>query len=70
MVTLDAIRGEISVALSDDELERRRKEWPGPRTTAYTSGALWKYAQQVGPTRLGAVTHPGAKGESHVYADI
>jgi len=36
----------------------------------YASGALWKYAQLVGPARHGAVTHPGAKAEKHVYADI
>jgi dihydroxy-acid dehydratase len=70
VITLNAITGEISVALSDEELEHRRGEWAGPRPTLYTSGALWKYAQTVGATRLGAVTHPGAKGESHVYADI
>ena len=70
MITLDAIRGEISVALSDAELEARREAWPGPRPTIYGSGALWKYAQRVGPTRLGAVTHPGAEGERHVYADL
>jgi dihydroxy-acid dehydratase len=51
-------------------LERRRADWTGPRPTIYASGALWKYAQQVGPTRLGAVTHPGAKAERHVYADL
>ncbi len=70
MITLDAIKGEISVDLSDEELARRRAEWTGPRETIYTTGALWKYAQQVGPTRLGAVTHPGAKKEKHVYMDI
>jgi dihydroxy-acid dehydratase len=70
IITLDAVRGIISVDLSDEELDRRRKEWKGPRPTIYTSGALWKYAEQVGATRLGAVTHPGAKGESHVYADL
>jgi dihydroxy-acid dehydratase len=69
-ITLDATTGEISVDLPVEELDRRRQAWGGPRPTIYTSGALWKYAQQVGPTRLGAVTHPGAKGESHVYADI
>ena len=69
-ITLDAVRGEISVALSDAELAARRKDWKGPRPTIYGSGALWKYAQLVGPTRLGAVTHPGAKGEKHVYADL
>jgi dihydroxy-acid dehydratase len=70
MVTLDAVRGTISVDLSDEELAERRAAWAGPRPTIYTSGALWKYAKLVGPTRLGAVTHPGADGESHVYADL
>jgi dihydroxy-acid dehydratase len=70
MITLDAIRGELSVALSEAELAARWADWAGPRPTIYTSGALWKYAQQVGPTRLGAVTHPGAAAEAHVYADL
>jgi dihydroxy-acid dehydratase len=70
MITLDAIKGEISVALTEAELEERRKGWTGPRPTIYGAGALWKYAQLVGPTRLGAVTHPGGKGERHVYADL
>ncbi len=70
MITLDAIRGVISVNLSDEELERRRAEWKGPRKTGYASGAIWKYAQTVGPTRYGAVTHPGAKKERHVYMDL
>lgn len=70
VITLDAVKGEISVALTDEELEARRKDWKGPRDTIYSSGALWKYAQLVGPTYLGAVTHPGAKAEKHVYADL
>ncbi len=70
VITIDAIKGEISVALSDAELEARKKEWAGPRETIYSSGALWKYAQLVGPTRKGAVTHPGAKRERHVYMDL
>ena len=70
MITLDAVRGEISVALTEAELAARRKDWKGPRPTIYGAGALWKYAQLVGPTRLGAVTHPGARGERHVYADL
>ena len=41
-----------------------------PRKTVYTSGALYRYAQNVGPARAGAVTHPGAKAEGHMYADI
>ncbi len=70
VITIDAIKGEISVALSDEELEARKADWKGPRETIYASGTLWKYAQLVGPTRLGAVTHPGAKAERHVYMDL
>jgi dihydroxy-acid dehydratase len=70
MITIDAIKGELSVALSEDELADRRANWAGARPTNYASGALWKYAQLVGPTYKGAVTHPGATAETHVYADI
>ncbi len=70
VITIDAIKGEISVALSDEELEARKADWKGPRETLYASGTLWKYAQLVGPTRLGAVTHPGARAERHVYMDL
>ncbi len=69
MITIDALRGEISVALPDEELARRRAEWAGPRKTDYAAGALWKYAQLVGKARYGAVTHPGAAAETHVYMD-
>ncbi|XOY57022.1 MAG: dihydroxy-acid dehydratase [Rhodobacterales bacterium] len=70
MITLNARTGELSVALTDEELAERRKNWAGPRATIYASGALWKYAQLVGSTRLGALTHPGAKGEKHIYMDL
>ena len=70
MITIDATKGEISVALSDDELAARKAGWAGPRETIYATGALWKYARLVGPARFGAVTHPGGKEEKHVYMDI
>ena len=70
MITIDAIKGEISVDLSEDELASRKENWSGPRQTIYASGALWKYAQLVGETYKGAVTHPGGGEERHVYADI
>ena len=70
MITIDAIKGELSVALSDDELAARKANWNGPRETIYASGALWKYARLVGSTRMGATTHPGASAEKHVYADL
>jgi dihydroxy-acid dehydratase len=70
MITLNALTGELSVALSDEELAARKADWTGPRETLYGSGALWKYAQLVGETYKGAVTHPGAKAERHVYMDL
>ncbi len=70
IITLDAVKGEISVDLSDEELAKRKANWKGPRETIYASGALWKYAQLVGPTKYGAVSHPGARKERHVYMDL
>ncbi|WP_299913324.1 dihydroxy-acid dehydratase [uncultured Paracoccus sp.] len=69
MITIDAVKGEISVALSDAELAARKAAWTNDRKTDYASGALWKYAQLVGGARYGAVTHPGAAKETHVYMD-
>ena len=68
-IVLDAEKGTLDVLISDEEMARRRAEWQ-PRKTDYNSGTLWKYAQLVGPARTGAVTHPGAKAETHCYADI
>ncbi len=69
VITIDAVNGELSVALSDEELAERKAAWPGPRKTDYAAGALWKYAQLVGSAKYGAVTHPGAKEETHIYMD-
>ena len=69
-ITINAITGELSVDLTEDEIAARKAEWAGPRETIYASGALWKFAQLVGTTRLGAVTHPGAKMEKHIYMDL
>jgi dihydroxy-acid dehydratase len=68
-IIIDADEGSIDVALSEAELAARRADWK-PRATAYSSGAIWKYAQLVGPANLGAVTHPGGAAEAHCYADI
>jgi dihydroxy-acid dehydratase len=68
VISIDAVAGTIDVSLSDDELGERRKAWQ-PRETDFRSGALWKYAQGVGPARGGAVTHPGGAAETVSYAD-
>ncbi|MCE2900141.1 MAG: dihydroxy-acid dehydratase [Gemmatimonas sp.] len=68
VIDIDAAAGTLSVRLTDDELAARRAAW-APRATDYQSGAIWRYAQTVGPARYGAVVHPGARAETHVYAD-
>ena len=68
-IVIDAEKGSIDVMLSDAELAARQAAWQ-PRKTDYNAGAIWKYAQLVGPAHLGAVTHPGAAAETHCYADI
>ncbi len=69
VITIDASKGTIHVALSAAEMKKRRKGWK-PRDHDHQSGVLWKYAQTVGPAEKGAVTHPGAESETHVFADI
>jgi dihydroxy-acid dehydratase len=69
MIELDAEKGTLNVNLSAEELDRRFREWK-PRPDEFTSGYLWKYAQQVGPARSGALTHPGASVEKACYADV
>ena len=70
MITINALTGELSVALSEAELAARKAAWAGPRKTIYSNGALWKYARLVGGARKGAVTHPGGDDEAHVYMDL
>jgi len=54
-ITIDADERLLSLAVSEDELARRRTVWrpPAPR---YTAGVLHKYARQVSSASLGAVT--------------
>ncbi|HEY9579003.1 MAG TPA: dihydroxy-acid dehydratase [Rhizorhapis sp.] len=69
VISIDANAGTIDLMVEEAILADRRRAWT-PRTNDYQSGALWRYAQNVGPAYKGAVTHPGAKAETHVYADI
>jgi len=69
MIAIDATKGTLDVDLSPAELDARRKTFT-PKKHLYTSGALWKYTQLVGPAHKGAVTHGGADAEGHMYADI
>jgi dihydroxy-acid dehydratase len=68
-IAIDAAKGTIDLLVPDTELAARKAAWT-PRKTDYNAGAIWKYAQLVGPAHLGAVTHPGTAAETHCYADI
>ncbi len=72
IISIDAEAGTIDLEVDPIELEHRAHllAQEEPRKTAYGSGAVWKFAQLVGPAHLGAVTHPGGAEEGHVYADI
>ncbi len=69
IIHIDAEAGTIDLDVPEDVMTARRAAW-APRTNDYGSGALWRYAKTVGPAYKGAVTHPGAAAETHVYADI
>ena len=69
VISINAKKGSLDVALSKAELIRRKKSWK-PRKHDFQSGALWRYAETVGPASSGAVVHPGGGEETHCYADI
>ncbi|HEY7478269.1 MAG TPA: dihydroxy-acid dehydratase [Actinomycetota bacterium] len=54
-IVIDAANRELRLAVSDEELDRRRADWaqPAPR---YEQGALAKYARAVGSADTGATT--------------
>src|SRR5262249_24379906 len=69
IIEIDAVAGTLDVKLTKREFEQRARDWK-PRAEEVTSGYLWEYAQQVGPARPGALTHPGGSVEKECYADI
>jgi dihydroxy-acid dehydratase len=69
IITIDAEKGTLDADVSKAEFEKRAKGWKARKPNS-TSGYLWKYAQQVGNARDGAVTHPGGAAEKATYADI
>ena len=54
-ITIDAVADTIEVAISDDEMIRRRAAWRQP-TPRYRRGVLAKYARLVSSASTGAVT--------------
>jgi dihydroxyacid dehydratase/phosphogluconate dehydratase len=69
IIGIDGEAEASNVKLTDAERADLETKWQ-PRATNHRSGALWKYAQRVGPAVDGAVTHPGGAHEKQYYADI
>ena len=55
LITIDSETQELSVAVSDEELSNRLKEWKEP-PLRYSKGILYKYARLVSSASKGAVT--------------
>ena len=55
IITIDAEKNVLHVALTDADLAERRAAWtaPAPR---YTKGVLWKYYKSVSSASEGCVT--------------
>jgi dihydroxy-acid dehydratase len=55
IITIDSETQELSFAVSNEELEERRKMWKQP-PLRYSRGVLYKYARLVSSASTGAVT--------------
>jgi len=55
VITIDAEKNSISVALSDDEIKSRRTNWIQPALKV-RKGSLYKYAKTVSSASQGCVT--------------
>ncbi len=57
MISIDAQKKQINVAVSDDEMAQRRAKWRRPPSSV-SGGALAKYRAEVSSASEGAVTIP------------
>lgn len=55
LITIDADQRQLKVHLSEEEIQKRLKEWKPP-LPRYTRGVLAKYASLVSSASLGAIT--------------
>src|SRR5690554_7847005 len=55
IISIDASSNTISVDLTDEEIENRRKNWVAP-SLKFRKGVLYKYAKTVASAAEGCVT--------------
>lgn len=56
-ISIDTETNSIDIHVSEEELQKRKKEWRQPKPN-YITGALAKYASLVGSAAEGAITKP------------
>jgi len=69
IIKIDAMAGTIDLNVDASIMLQRRSAWRSKEPSIRT-GAIWRFAETVGPAYNGAVTHPGAKRELTCFADI
>src|SRR6201995_4674562 len=69
IITIDAEKGTIDLEVPAAELAERRQAFK-PKPPGYKTGALARFAKNVGPARYGAVTTPGADQEVRCFAHL
>ena len=55
IIVIDAEKNTIELVITNEELERRKKNW-APPALKYKNGVLYKYAKTVSPASEGCVT--------------
>jgi dihydroxy-acid dehydratase len=55
IIAIDAVNNTLTLKVSDEELEARRKNWKQPALKA-TQGVLYKYAKCVANASEGCIT--------------
>ena len=58
IIVIDAEKGTMDVELSEAELAERKKAFK-PKPPGFKTGALARYAKNVGPARAWRVDHAG-----------
>jgi dihydroxy-acid dehydratase len=55
IITIDSVNRKVDIDISDEEFDRRRKNWKQPEL-AFNNGILKKYAKTVSSASLGCIT--------------
>jgi dihydroxy-acid dehydratase len=55
IITIDSVNRKVDIDISDEEFDRRRKNWKQPEL-AFNKGILKKYAKTVSSASLGCIT--------------